>query len=304
MDYGGLWTDITSRWPSPTRLALPPVEHIRIIDEALCMSNYLTCFPTSASDRFYYRFTIFDENSPSIANNIRQLAVLDLMSQVSSLIGAPVAYLDFADIIADCRPSHQLDFVASVASPFADSQTIPSLNLILDCIISRPDAHLRCLETLFDGLGGQLAHVRKLMLFGVDPYMSIDWARPFECMRNLRELVVSADEPDDIIELLGSLTTEHRDERTGVTARELYFPALERITFSGMAREDERLDSVAQSLQKRMDLGSPLPVLVMYMVEDPLQPDDERLLSRVVSSLVSLNQMPGDTRPEIVNFVP
>ncbi|TFY83153.1 hypothetical protein EWM64_g859 [Hericium alpestre] len=289
MDYGGLWADVTSRWLSPTRIALPSIEHISVIDEVLCMSNYLSRFSHSHSSNVHYRFTMFDENSPPILNHIRHLAVLDLMSQVSSLIGGPLAYLVFADNVSNDGPCRKLELDANVAPISDDPSALPVMTLIFDCI-SGDDAHLSCFQVILDGLGGQLTHVEKMMLLDMDPYMAIDWSRPLARLRNLRDLTLSADDPNPIVELMGSVMAEHRNERTGITKREVYLQALEHLKFSLLGRDEELFELVARSLSRRMGLGSRLPVLTMHMVDDPLQPHDERLLSQVVSSLVSENE--------------
>ncbi|TFY83152.1 hypothetical protein EWM64_g860 [Hericium alpestre] len=228
MDYGGLWTDITSRWPAPLRVVLPSIEHISVIDEAICMSKYLSYFPLSSHIR--YRFTMFDENSPPIANHIRYLAVLYLMSQVSTLIGGPIAYLVFADdIMANCKPFRRLELDARIRIDH-NSQAYfcppPLLNLIFDCV-SHSDAYLPCFETVLNGLGGQLSHVNMMWLMDMDAYMCIDWSRLLARMRALRKVILSTDYPDPIVELMGSVAAEHCDERTGIMEREVYLPALE-----------------------------------------------------------------------------
>ncbi|TFY81827.1 hypothetical protein EWM64_g2186 [Hericium alpestre] len=229
---------------------------------------------------------MFDEHSLPIENHIRHLAVLYLTSQVSNLIGGPLVHLAFADNLDKNRPFRTLELDAHTAPMPDDAPSFPLLNLMFDCV-SHDEAHLSWLQAMLDGLGSQLAHVQELRLWDMDPYMAIDWMRPLGRMCSLRDLLVSADLPDPIVTLLGSVAAERCDERTGITERELYLPALEQLTFLLMYRDEALFDLVAHSLGRRMDSGSRLPVLCMHMVEDSLQPQDERLFSRVVSSLVS-----------------
>ncbi|TFY74000.1 hypothetical protein EWM64_g10011 [Hericium alpestre] len=283
MDYAGMWPMFVCMWQSPVHMVFPSIQHIRVIDEALCMSDYVWRYPLSPPAT--HRFTMFDETSAPIANSIRLLSIIYMTSQLSNLLRGPIVYLEFKANRGE-RPFHYLELTAHNA-PFPDSSFKPLLNFNFDCI-NHGDVNPIWFQMLLFGLSDQLAYVQELTLTNMDAYKPVDLSQLLRSMRSVRklELLMDEDGPHPIVELLGSVVAERWDERTGTVQRELYLPHLDEFRLGMEDATGNMLELLIQSLGKRKEWGSPLRMLHISASEDyPIEDPEESLLLQLVSSL-------------------